>query len=58
MRKNKNLTSLLNNKEKKGKFHFGVPLVEPSQYRVQESEVDFSQADLSLLWLLGDAYKL
>jgi hypothetical protein len=56
--KNKNLTSLLNNKEKKGKFHFGVPLVEPSQYRVQESEVDFSQADLSLLWLLGDAYKL
>ena len=55
--KNKAKTKLLTEKEKLGNFYFGVPLVEPNQYKVEKSKVDFSKAELSLLWLLGEAYE-
>ena len=49
-------TPLISAYDTQNKYYFGVPLVEPTQYKVQDNKVNFEHAELSLLWLLGDAY--
>jgi hypothetical protein len=38
------------------RFFVGVPLVEPLAYDVSNIEEEREQSELSMLWLLGDAY--
>lgn len=42
----------------KSTFHIGVPMVEPREYEVKEVQKSDKKPEVSMLWLLGEAYNV